>query len=93
MNILLEGLDRILICGTDAILDAFFKLDKRVVTLIRPADRALVRHHKPVCDAGWMEDVATIEFLGVFGLDCFKTDDTRLQFVYMAQRPFATLST
>ena len=93
MDILLEGLDRILIGGTDAILDAFFKLNERVVTLIRPAHRALVRHDKPVGDAGWMKHVTTIEFLGVFGLDRLKTDDTRLQFVYMAQRPFATLAT
>ena len=93
MNILLERLDSILISGTDAVLDAFFKLDERVVTLICSADRALVRHHKPICDAGWMEDVPTIEFLGVFGLDCLKTDDTCLQFVHMAQRSFATLAT
>lgn len=93
MDILLEGLDRILVNDTDTILDAFFKLYERVVTLIRPTHRTLVRHDKPPCDAGWVEHVTAIEFLGTVGLNRFKTNDTRLQFVYVAQRTLATLAT
>lgn len=92
MDILLEGLDRILVNDTDAILDAFFKLYERVVTLIRPADRTLVRHDKPTCDTGWVKHVTAIEFLSILGLDRFKTNNTCLQLVYVAQRAFATLA-